>query len=39
MENKKIALLEDSDNTPNSKLYLLIKELSCFGQTVVKHLW
>jgi len=37
MENKKIAVLIDSDNTPHSKLPLIIEELSGFGQIVVKR--
>lgn len=37
MEHKKIAVLIDSDNTPHSKLQLIIEELSGFGQIVVKR--
>lgn len=37
MDNKKIAVLIDSDNTPHSKLPLIIEELSGFGQIVVKR--
>ena len=37
MENKKLAVLIDSDNTPHSKLHLIINELSSFGQIVVKR--
>jgi uncharacterized protein (TIGR00288 family) len=37
MENKKLAVLIDSDNTPHSKLHLIIDELSSFGQIVVKR--
>lgn len=34
---KKIAVLIDSDNTPHSKLDLIIEELSTFGKIVVKR--
>ncbi|WP_404339625.1 NYN domain-containing protein [Pseudoalteromonas mariniglutinosa] len=37
MENKKLAVLIDSDNTQHSKLHLIIEELSGFGQIVVKR--
>ena len=37
MENKKIAVLIDSENTPHSKLHLIIQELSSFGRIVVKR--
>jgi hypothetical protein len=37
MENKKLAVLIDSDNTQYSKLHLIIEELSGFGQIVVKR--
>lgn len=37
MENKKIAVLIDSDNTPHLKLPLIIEELSSFGQIVIKR--
>lgn len=37
MGNKKIAVLIDSDNTPHSKLKLIVEELSSFGQIVVKR--
>ena len=37
MDNKKIAVLIDSDNTPHSKLHSIIEELSGFGQIVVKR--
>jgi len=37
MENKKLAVLIDSDNTQHSKLNLIIEELSGFGQIVVKR--
>ena len=35
--NKKIAVLIDSENTPISKLHLIIEELSSFGQIIVKR--
>lgn len=37
MGNTKLAVLIDSDNTPHSKLHLIIEELSGFGQIVVKR--
>ncbi|NQZ51603.1 MAG: NYN domain-containing protein [Moritella sp.] len=37
MENKKIAVLIDSDNTPHSKLHMIIQELSSFGKIVIKR--
>ncbi|QBY03086.1 NYN domain-containing protein [Thalassotalea sp. HSM 43] len=37
MENRKIAVLIDSDNTPHTKLSFIIEELSSFGQIVVKR--
>lgn len=37
MGNKKIAVLIDSENTPHSKLKLIIEELSSFGQIIVKR--
>ncbi|MCL1065853.1 NYN domain-containing protein [Shewanella olleyana] len=37
MENKKLAVLIDSDNTQYSKLSLIIQELSGYGQIVVKR--
>lgn len=37
MGNKKIAVLIDSENTPHSKLSLIIEELSSFGQIIVKR--
>jgi len=35
--NKKIAVLIDSDNTPHSKLPMIMQELSSFGQIVIKR--
>ncbi|MCX8948802.1 NYN domain-containing protein [Vibrio parahaemolyticus] len=37
MGNRKIAVLIDSENTPHSKLNLIIEELSSFGQIIVKR--
>ena len=37
MGYKKIAVLIDSENTPHSKLNLIIEELSSFGQIIVKR--
>lgn len=37
MENKKIAMLIDSDNTPHSKLKLIVDELTSYGQIIVKR--
>ena len=37
MRNRKIAVLIDSENTPHSKLNLIIEELSSFGQIIVKR--
>jgi hypothetical protein len=37
MPNKKIAVLIDSENTPSSKLPLILDELSGFGQIIVKR--
>lgn len=37
MPNKKIAVLIDSENTPNSKLHLILEELSSYGQIIVKR--
>jgi uncharacterized protein (TIGR00288 family) len=37
MEDKRIAVLIDSDNTPHSKLHLIIQELSSFGKIVIKR--
>lgn len=37
MSNKRIAVLIDSENTPHSKLSVIIEELSSFGQIVVKR--
>jgi len=37
MPNKKIAVLIDSENTQNSKLPLILDELSGFGQIIVKR--
>lgn len=37
MGNKRIAVLIDSDNTPHSKLSLIIEELSSFGQIITKR--
>lgn len=37
MDNRKIAVLIDSENTPHSKLNLIIQELSSFGQIIVKR--
>lgn len=37
MDNRKLAVLIDSDNTQYSKLHLIIEELSGFGQIVVKR--
>lgn len=37
MGNKRIAVLIDSENTPHSKLGLIIEELSSFGQIIVKR--
>ncbi len=37
MSNRKIAVLIDSENTPHSKLNLIIEELSSFGQIIVKR--
>ncbi|WP_234398753.1 NYN domain-containing protein [Pseudoalteromonas sp. T1lg88] len=37
MENKRIAVLIDSENTQHCKLNLVINELSSYGQIVVKR--
>lgn len=37
MNNTKIAVLIDSENTPISKLHLIIEELSSFGQMITKR--
>ncbi|AWG80697.1 NYN domain-containing protein [Vibrio parahaemolyticus] len=37
MGHRKIAVLIDSENTPHSKLSLIIEELSSFGQIIVKR--
>ena len=37
MAERKIAVLIDSDNTPHTKLPLIVEELSAFGQIVVKR--
>ena len=37
MPNKKIAVLIDSENTPSTKLPLILDELSSFGQIIVKR--
>ena len=37
MENKRLAVLIDSDNTQHTKLHLIMEELSGFGQIVVKR--
>ncbi|TKB46328.1 NYN domain-containing protein [Thalassotalea mangrovi] len=37
MENRKLAVLIDSENTPHSKLNFIIEELSSYGQIVVKR--
>ncbi|WP_100644055.1 NYN domain-containing protein [Alteromonas facilis] len=37
MANRKLAVLIDSENTPHSKLSLIIEELSSFGQIIVKR--
>ncbi|WP_225918121.1 NYN domain-containing protein [Neiella holothuriorum] len=37
MANRKFAVLIDSDNTPHSKLDLIVEELSSFGQIIVKR--
>lgn len=37
MGNKRIAVLIDSDNTPHTKLSLIVEELSSFGQIIVKR--
>jgi uncharacterized protein (TIGR00288 family) len=37
MPNKKIAVLIDSENTPSTKLHLILDELSGFGQIIVKR--
>ncbi|HCH4197381.1 TPA: NYN domain-containing protein [Vibrio parahaemolyticus] len=37
MGNRKIAVLIDSENTPHSKLGLIVEELSSFGQIIVKR--
>lgn len=37
MDNKKIAVLIDSDNTPHSKLPVILQELSSFGKIVIKR--
>lgn len=37
MGHRKIAVLIDSENTPHSKLNLIIEELSSFGQIIVKR--
>jgi uncharacterized protein (TIGR00288 family) len=37
MENRKLAVLIDSDNTQCSKLHLIIEELSGFGQIIIKR--
>lgn len=37
MENRKLAVLIDSDNTQYSKLHLIIEELSGFGQIIIKR--
>jgi len=37
IKNKKIAVLIDSDNTPHSKLPMIIQELSSFGHIVIKR--
>ncbi len=38
MEYKKIAVFIDSDNTPHSKLHLIIEELSGFGKLLQSEL-
>ncbi len=37
MSHKKIAVLIDSENTPHSKLRLILNELSRYGQIIVKR--
>ena len=37
MDNRKLAVLIDSDNTQYSKLHLIIEELSGYGQIIVKR--